>query len=242
MLVWQSDSGRAAPAVRRRWWWRNTSGTPLQGPAYHSEPQRHTINHLSISAPVWYLVVTKYPKLKYLLTSFWCFQPHLQSKLKKAMRCSWKHKKANKWWLFYYTYCSQRSKWYWFDIDMITVLWQTEVKMNLKWDNQSLSTILQRSAAWTHRGLTEITTSAAGSGTWPLLTCVEAVEGWRYSLGLTATVVAILSCCSGGNTHKHNSHIQASLLSQVRLFKDVTGRSYRTQTHLSLGSRSNHLH
>lgn len=29
------------------------------------------------------------------------------------------------------------------------------------------------------------------------LTCEEAVEGWRYSLGLTATVVAILSCSSG---------------------------------------------
>lgn len=39
-----------------------------------------------------------------------------------------------------------------------------------------------------------------GFDIWLLLTCVEAVEGWRYSLGLTATVVAILSCCSGKHT------------------------------------------
>lgn len=44
----------------------------------------------------------------------------------------------------------------------------------------------------------------------PLLTCEEAVEGWRYSLGLTATVVAILSCCSAkGSSSKVKIRLHA---------------------------------
>lgn len=53
-----------------------------------------------------------------------------------------------------------------------------------------------------------------------LLTCEEAVEGWRYSLGLTATVVAILSCCSGnGNSGKVKirPHVLQSEVESVRV-------------------------
>lgn len=73
-----------------------------------------------------------------------------------------------------------------------------------------------------------------GLDIWLLLTCVEAVEGWRYSLGLTATVVAILSCCSGKHTDTAESDSGGlrHLFSVVRLFKDNAGHSYKTETDL----------
>lgn len=49
-----------------------------------------------------------------------------------------------------------------------------------------------------------------------LLTCVEAVAGWRYSLGLTATVVAILLCCSEKSQEERGrSHQRSTALEHV---------------------------
>lgn len=129
--------------------------------------------------------------------------------------------------------------------------------IHFKWKNKSLTTITQCAATWMHHGLIEITTlgecnsatreqTVAGHDIWLLLTCVEAVEGWRYSLGLTATVVAILSCCSGKHTDtaESDSGCLWHLFSVVRLFKDITGHSYKTETDLrktsSVMSHSNH--